>query len=262
LTLSEWELILKKTGGSSDTCALARAWYAQLGEERLREQCLPNLLEAPIYKWCAQCFREDKRPYLRWGWRFDAVKYCVKHDVRLASKCKHCGGRLLLKHALMVSAGPKVPIFNLSYCQHCEMPLGGETRRHKRRTGKTAVEKARLQQDQELLMAIAEKRPAVKQKLERRRWRNEQPLAENPFMSPVGKMRPKVLHLTGEVFLKESQEFAATRPKRPRWSSLISRKRQTIRSRLAYALRLLRHELRIQKTEAAMKQSGGAGESR
>ncbi len=79
--------------------------------------------QAPSYRWCTLCWREDPIPYLRWSWRWERVKMCSVHRVPLAEVCPWCNSPLVIKRALLTKSGPYVGVPNLSYCGLCSMPM-------------------------------------------------------------------------------------------------------------------------------------------
>ncbi len=77
---------------------------------------------APIYRWCPQCFASDHIPYLRWWWRFYNAKHCPYHGCSLLANCHWCGKPLVLPRAILTKTGPWRAVDTLAHCQDCGMP--------------------------------------------------------------------------------------------------------------------------------------------
>ncbi|MHB8948616.1 MAG: TniQ family protein [Rhodoferax sp.] len=199
----------------------------------------------PKYRWCSVCLQEDDRPYLRWWWRFPDSTHCPKHQNRLTSRCANCRSEFVLSYALMVNAGMKSPIPDLSHCQGCGLP------RWFSESMEPFDPKALVDRPSISLNEGSERssdpfqQVKIKLKAARKvRWGKDKFLADD-FSLFVGSDRTgkrPVLSINAKVFQAQSNvNFSATPVK---WSSRIARWRVPTRNKVAYALRLIRSEMK------------------
>lgn len=73
----------------------------------------------PTFRYCPQCFREMRIPYIPIHWRFMAWRWCPVHDCLMEETCQFCGKRQRCPVDLATTVGGKdgLPWFNR--CQYC-----------------------------------------------------------------------------------------------------------------------------------------------
>lgn len=86
-------------------------------------QLLWHKRRTPRYRWCRDCFKRDKTPYLRWFWRLSALTWCPFHGRWLSEICPTCGAPLLLRSSRLVASGRYGQASTLAHCDSCGMPL-------------------------------------------------------------------------------------------------------------------------------------------
>ncbi len=64
-------------------------------------------------KWCPRCLRDDSVPYERLLWNARLLTVCPDHQIRLKSKCPHCG----------TPASRQIVQGSLFFCRRCKKPL-------------------------------------------------------------------------------------------------------------------------------------------
>lgn len=192
----------------------------------------------PKYRWCSSCLQEDARPYIRWWWRFPNRTHCPKHQQKLVRKCFNCQSELILSYALMVNAGSRFPIPDLSYCQQCSLPLFFSV--FAEHTGLDDL-------DSEPQRPISPPKYTLKapQKI---RWGKNRFLAYDTSLvvGPFGIGKRPTLLVNATSF--QDHPFVNFSANRGNWSSRISRHRYAVRDKVAYALRLIRSEKKLLET--------------
>ncbi|MFZ5566798.1 MAG: TniQ family protein [Pseudomonadota bacterium] len=236
-----WSTLLKATGASQSACLISRDVYksdlVRLRVTRSTTRLSENERE-PIYHWCAQCLDEDTRPYLRWYWRMRGEEQCRIHGSRLAKQCEHCGGVLSPKWELMGSCTGRnrncVP--DLRYCQHCGLPRGGHGPRVIKALGASLfVRKHPLTG------------PLFQSFGRQLRLRDISRITTGNLTRGLG---PAPLQIDRLTFQRPERPIP-TVLEREKWSSLIDRRESFSRSRLGYALRLVRKEMKVESLELA-----------
>ena len=236
-----WGLLLRATGASQSACLVARDVYTS-DLVRLREKksdnWLPTNEREPIYHWCAQCLDEDTRPYLRWYWRLHGEEQCRIHGSRLAQQCEHCDGELSPKWELMGACAGRGrnSVSDLRYCQHCGLPRGGHGPRVIKALGASLFVR-RCPLTRPLFQALG-----LQLKL-----RDISRISSKNIARGLGPAPLQIDRLT----FQRPERTIATVLEREKWSSLIDRRESLSRSRLGYALRLVRKELKVESLELA-----------
>jgi hypothetical protein len=236
-----WSTLLKATGASQSACLIARDVYrsdfvrllVKMGDTRLSEN-----EKDPVYHWCAQCLDDDARPYLRWYWRMRGEEQCRIHGSRLAQKCEHCDGELSPKWELMGSCTGRgrnsVP--DLRYCQHCGLPRGGHGPRVMKALGAPLFVRKRPLTGPLFLGLCSQIR-----------LRDISRITPKSLTRGIG---PSPLQIDCLTFQRPERPIAPAL-EREKWSSLIDRRQTLSRSRLGYALRLVRKEMKVESLELA-----------
>jgi hypothetical protein len=233
-TEPQWQRLLTSTSSSTDACSLARREYVQAKYLTESVVLMQSATGMPRYKWCAGCFQDDERPYLRWWWRLVGIAGCVDHRQNLLDECEACGGELILSHALLVNAGAKPAVPNLSYCQHCGMPLSAP---HFQRTPESDHKFEESPPDESASQMV-------------KIWGVNQFLIDKPMgygvASVPGRSRLS-LNITGRLFAQSEKENINSMKSRAKWSMQVPRSKTKARHKVAYALALVRKELLAEK---------------
>lgn len=236
-----WSILIKATGASQSACLISRDVYtSDLVRLRMKrhEIWLPESDREPIYHWCAQCLDEDARPYLRWYWRMHGEEQCRIHGSRLAQQCEHCDGELSPKWELMgaCTGRGRNSVPDLRYCQHCGLPRGGHGPRLIKALGASLFVRKRPLTGP-LCLALGHQLKL--QDISR--------ITRGDHTRSLGTAPLQIDRLT----FQRSERPIATVLKREKWSSLIDRRATLSRSRLGYALRLVRREMKVESSELA-----------
>lgn len=238
-----WLDIFKKTNSCQDTFSqtfLSTEYSSHVSMGRSLNSVLNR---PPTYRWCTACLQEDDRPYLRWWWRLSNRSHCPKHDTRLRSICANCQSKLVLSYALMVNAGRRSAIPDLSHCQGCGLP----------RSFSESIEifDEHIKNDDQI-NSLSHQNEAIsggcnnifdnKKSVPTSVWGKDKFLIDD-FSIGVGFLRrwkPPVLSINAKVFQDEPNTNMVV--KSDKWSLRIAKSRVTTRLKLAYAVRLIRAE--------------------
>lgn len=91
--------------------------------QALQRLLLTTSKDKYLYRFCPQCWSEDKIPYFRVEWRFRHGKYCLKHQSELRSECPCCGKVLAMHRALLGGTYKPPPVPDLATCLYCRANL-------------------------------------------------------------------------------------------------------------------------------------------
>lgn len=91
--------------------------------QALQRLLLTTSKDKYLYRFCPQCWSEDKIPYFRIEWRFRHGKYCLKHHSELRSQCPSCGKILPMHRALLGGTYKPPPVLDLATCLYCRANL-------------------------------------------------------------------------------------------------------------------------------------------
>jgi hypothetical protein len=98
--------------------------FCKLAERQpLQRLLLTTSKDKYSYRFCPQCWSEDKIPYFRIEWRFRHGKYCFKHQLKLRSECPYCGKVLAMHRALLGGTIKPPPVLDLATCLYCREDL-------------------------------------------------------------------------------------------------------------------------------------------
>lgn len=98
--------------------------FCKLAERQtLQRLLLTTSKDKYLYRFCPQCWSEDKIPYFRIEWRFRHGKYCLKHQSELRSECPSCGKVLAMHRALLGGTYKPPPVPDLATCLYCRANL-------------------------------------------------------------------------------------------------------------------------------------------
>lgn len=234
---SELNQVLEWTDYSSDDFLAALASVQNYSASMSRRRYKELLQGPPVYRWCPDCLDQDERPYLRWWWRLPERVYCLAHQRNLVSKCSMCSSELVLSHALMVNTGKRFAVSDFSICHGCGLPRVQADPR-----------------DESLPFDVVshpdQHKPNLKPWLPKKlMWGKDKYLADSlctTLMPRTGAWRP-ALKINAAVFQTEpSMRLASEREK---WSSRFGRELYPTRDKLAYALGLIRKEMRLERGE-------------
>jgi hypothetical protein len=215
---ADWNRILVAAYAPLTTCAIGRQELINCKQARNPDRLLLGSARAPQYRWCSMCLESDEQPYFRWWWRLSDASFCNDHGCDLSEVCGVCGGGVSLTSALMVVGSARSPVFNLALCQHCGVPLMGPP------------------VDQVKLFSAR-----------RGTWGTQRFLVDEPSERISGSgdgVRRPTLQITASNFTPSLQSSGRAGRGRKKWSQSIPRYRKAERSKLAYALCLIRRELR------------------
>lgn len=81
-----------------------------------RERFLLSHRRRAQYRYCPQCLKEQRTPYIPVHWRFSGWWCCFTHDCLMKERCVHCSNPIFLPTS-MVHAGPKGK--GIAYLSHC-----------------------------------------------------------------------------------------------------------------------------------------------
>lgn len=229
---SELQQVLAWTDFSFDdfsaVLASVKNYSASISSQKFKEL----LRGPPVYRWCPDCLAQDERPYLRWWWRLPARWHCPKHQRTLVNKCSMCSSELVLSYALMVNAGKRFPVNDLSICQGCGFPrVIADPHDEPLRSGSA-------DHPDPLNPSLKKERP------KKVHWGKDKFLSTSlctAVMPPRNSKRPALL-INANVF-KSDVETSLTL-KRVKWSLRFRKQLYPARDKLAYALRLIRKEVR------------------
>lgn len=259
MSTKDWEELILLT--EVDTRPCWRALEAVVAARMVRgEHWLYGKGGLPAYRWCSQCLLSDRIPYLRWWWRFSKASHCPHHACALQERCSWCEAPLVLGRAVMTSAGSKPAIDTLAQCQACSMPRydpfatpcePGATQNSSMRA-RSEVVRLLLDQEGSLRLTFYVDNGVTRETpINRSRtitswnYRGQRFLRELRLASvtsfPIDK-RGKVLLLNGKSFLPSRWGEGET----PYVSVSRGQNRyfERSRSKLAYALRVIREEKR------------------
>lgn len=234
---SELQQVLAWTEFSFDdfsaVLASVKNYSASMSSQKFKEL----LRGPPVYRWCPDCLVQDERPYLRWWWRLPTREHCSAHQRTLVSKCSLCSSELILSYALMVNAGKRLPVTDLSICHGCGFPRVLADPRDESlpfdAAGHPDKHKTSL-------------KPWLPKKV---MWGKDKYLADSLLtvvMPRTSAWRP-ALKINAAVFQTERSKPLAVAPEK--WSSRFRRELFPTRDKLAYALGLIRKELRSARDE-------------
>lgn len=262
---AQWEVVQKMSGATSSACAEARESFSQCFDSWKMVDRIPKSEELSVYQWCAHCFAEDRRPYLRWWWRTEMAGVCPEHAVPLSRRCECCGDILRLSRALMVSAGSGKQIPDLSHCQSCGMFLGGIPAPLNISKENKDRERTLASESDEGIVGIAKQGVSSDPNSKPPRFGHEIYLSTTGSVSTaIGKRTPPsnyVLNLTSAAF-EAVPVGGACKSQNPHWSHQIPRSSTRSRQKLAYALRLIRQEKRLTNVDdrkAVVRSEAGDG---
>jgi hypothetical protein len=73
-------------------------------------------------QFCAQCLREDKKPYYRRSWRLAFVTFCERHDLSLSDRCPKCNEAINF-HRDEMGHRDQAMAYSLTRCHACKFDL-------------------------------------------------------------------------------------------------------------------------------------------
>jgi hypothetical protein len=77
----------------------------------------------PLYRFCPECWVDDRIPYLRLEWRFKHWVFCPVHRVPLLEQCPMCKRPLAMHRSVLGGTVMPRPVLSMAYCLHCRADM-------------------------------------------------------------------------------------------------------------------------------------------
>jgi hypothetical protein len=124
LTSEQLLNIAKIAGFGIEHFRVIQECFCQLENRKaFQKYCLTISKDKFLYRYCPQCWKEDKTPYFRVEWRLRDGNYCLKHKTELRSECPYCGKFLAMHRSMLGGTYDPPPSPDLATCLYCRANL-------------------------------------------------------------------------------------------------------------------------------------------
>lgn len=73
----------------------------------------------PLYRFCPECWVQDKIPFLRLAWRLKSCLFCPVHKIPLPHQCPWCKAPLAMHRSILGGSAIPPPTPSIAICLHC-----------------------------------------------------------------------------------------------------------------------------------------------
>jgi hypothetical protein len=124
LTSEQLPGIERICGFQPQDVSLFRHCFCRLKDQpNLQRLLLHHARDGYTYRYCPECWANDRPPYLRLEWRFRNCEYCFVHRHKLETSCHSCGTALPTHRSLMGGTRKPPPVSHMATCLYCRADL-------------------------------------------------------------------------------------------------------------------------------------------